>query len=198
MTRRIARAVITLALAGGLPGVWAGGCAHGDLPPPASPPADYQVGVDDVLDVSVWKEPALSSAVPIRPDGKISLPLAGELAAAGHTTAELKATITERLGPFVPNPIVSVAVKEVHAARFYVLGEVAHPGVYPLTGSLTVLEAVAVAGGPTEFAHTGHIVLIRRGRASEKAVRIRVNLDEVVGGKTPPAQLSAGDTLYVP
>jgi polysaccharide export outer membrane protein len=194
MTRPLARFALMLALAGAP----LGGCAHGDVPPVAAPPTDYVVGVDDVLDVSVWKEPALSSAVPIRPDGKISLPLAGEVPVAGHTTAEIKSTIAQRLAPFVPDPIVSVAVKEVHAARFYVLGEVAHPGVYPLTGSLTVLEAVAVAGGPTEFARTGRMVLIRRGRPGDKPARIRVSLDDLVGGRTPPAPLNAGDTLYVP
>jgi polysaccharide export outer membrane protein len=146
----------------------------------------------------VWKEPALSATVPVRPDGKISLPMAGELVAVGHTTAELQGEIAERLRAYVPSPSVSVMVKEVKAQRFYVLGEVAHPGAYPLTGPLTVLEAMALAGGPTEFARTGRLVLIRADVKARRSQRFQVSLDDIVDGKRPPVALIAGDTLYVP
>jgi polysaccharide export outer membrane protein len=91
---------------------------------------------------------------------------------------------------------VSVAVKEVHASRFFVLGEVAHPGAYPLAGAMTVLEAMAMAGGPTEFARTSSMIVIRRG--GDKPLRVRVNLGEIVDGRTPPLALLPGDTVYVP
>ena len=173
------------------------GCAHGDLPPAEERLADYRVGRDDVVEVAVWKEPALSATMPVRPDGRISLPMVGEVQAEGRTTAELGAEVTKRLAAYVPSPSVSVMVREVKSARFFVLGEVAHPGVYPLSGPLTVLEAMAIAGGTTEFARTGRVVVIRRA-AGAKPLRLRVSLDEIVDGRVAPMPLAAGDTVFVP
>ena len=175
-----------------------GACAH-DLPAPlASAAVEYRVGRDDVVEVQVWKEPALSAVVPVRPDGRISLPMAGDLIAEGRTTGEIRAEVTSRLAALVPAPSVSVMVREVRAARFYVLGEVAHPGAFPLSGALTVVEAVALAGGATEFARTGHLVLLRRKSGSPKPDRYGVSLDAIVKGLAAPVPLSAGDTIFVP
>jgi polysaccharide export outer membrane protein len=189
MTAPSAVVALSLLVAG------ASGCAHGDLPPEVAPIAEYRMGLDDVVDVTVWKEPALSAAVPIRPDGRISLPMIGDVPAAGRTTEELRREVAERLGRYVPEPSVSVMVKEVHASRFFVLGEVAHPGGYPLNGPLTVIEAMAIAGGTTEFARTGRLVVIRRAGGVR---RFRVSLDAMVDGRAPPLTLAPGDTVYVP
>ena len=130
-----------------------GGCAHETTPPPAIPTADYRLGVDDIVDVAVWKDPALSATVPVRPDGKVTLPMIGDVVAVGHTTKDLEREVAGKLKTIVSDPVVAVMVKEVRASRFFVLGEVAHPGAYPLTGALSVIQAMAVAGGPTEFAY---------------------------------------------
>ena len=178
--------------------LWAG-CAHGDQPPPvAAAAADYHLQREDVVDVQVWKEPALSAAAPVRPDGKITVPMVGEVAAEGRTARELQDEIAERLRPFVPAPAVTVIVREVKAGRFFVLGEVTHPGAYPIAHGLTVLEAMALAGGPTEFARTSRMLLMRPQGAGRSPSRIRVSLGDIVSGRLPPVQLLAGDTLYVP
>ena len=175
------------------------GCAHSDVPPPAVAQSEYRIGREDLVDVQVWKEPALSATVPVRPDGKISLPMAGDVMAQGKSTDELQKEIVEKLKPFVPQPSVTVMVKELKANRFYVLGEVAHPGAYPIQGPLTILEAMAVAGGPTEFARTSRLVVIRPPQnAKDKPTRIKVNLGEVVDGDVQAVHLTPGDTVYVP
>ena len=125
-------------------------------------PVEYRLGAEDVVEVSVWKEPGLSTTAPVRPDGKISVPVAGELVAEGRTTRQLEQEITNRLKGLVTSPIVSVIVKEVHASRFYVVGEVQKPGVYPLRGRTDALQAIAIAGGLTEFADGDDITIYRR------------------------------------
>ena len=174
----------------------AGGCAHETTPPPAHPVADYRLGVDDVVDVAVWKDPALSATVPVRPDGKINLPMVGELDAVGHTPAEIQRVVQQRLAAYVAEPTVTVMVKEVHASRFYVVGEVQHPGAYPLTGALSVIQALALAGGPTEFASRGRMVVIRSENG--KPERYKVDFDDVMSGKADAITLMPGDTIYVP
>lgn len=190
------RKAIVVLLWGGLVGV--GGCAHVNTPASVAPQGDYRLGADDVIEVAVWKEPALSASVPVRPDGKISLPMVGELAAQGRTAEELRLDITERLRSSIHDPVVSVMVKEVHAARFFVLGEVTHPGAFPLTAGTTILQAISVAGGPTEFARKGSVVVIRHGEGVAKAERLRVDFDDVLSGRVEPVPLAAGDTIYVP
>jgi polysaccharide export outer membrane protein len=173
------------------------GCAHAPTPLPAGAGGDYRLGADDLVAVEVWKEPALSATVPVRPDGKISLPMVGELPALGHTASELAQEVKQRLTPWVPEPVVTVMVKEVRAARFFVLGEVAHPGAFPLTGKLTVLEAVSLAGGATEFAHKRRMVVIRP-RHGGGAERLAVDFGGVLSGKREPLPLAPGDTVYLP
>jgi polysaccharide export outer membrane protein len=175
----------------------ASACGHSTTPPPAMAQAEYRIGREDVVAVEVWKDPALSAKVPVRPDGKISLPMVGEVIAEGRTARELQAELTTRLQPLVNQPVVSVMISEINAARFFVLGEVAHPGAYPVRGVVSVVQALALAGGPTEFAARGDIVVIRPSRAGRDD-RYRVNYREVVSGKARAIQLVPGDTVYVP
>ena len=174
-----------------------GACAHTTTPPPVLTQTDYRLGVDDVVEVAVWKDPALSATVPVRPDGKISLPMVGDLVAIDKTTRDIEQTVRDKLKGFVAEPIVSVMVKEIKSGRFFVLGEVIHPGSYPLTNQLSVIQALALAGGPTEFARRGRMMLIRRSREG-RPERYQVNYDAVVHGKADAIQLVPGDTLYVP
>jgi polysaccharide export outer membrane protein len=186
MTWRVA--VCTLALVG---------CAHETSRPPAIAHAEYQIGREDVIAVEVWKDPSLSTKVPVRPDGKITLPMIGAINAEGRTTEDLKKEITERLQPFVEQPVVSVMVAEINAARFYVLGEVAHPGAYPVRGRITVVQALALAGGPTEFANDRKVVVIRNANDG-KQTRYKVDARDVLAGNAPALPLQPGDTVFVP
>ncbi len=177
--------------------VLVGGCAHETTPPPSSPHADYIIGREDVIAVDVWKDPSLSAKVPVRPDGKITLPVIGEVKAEGRTTDQLRSEITERLKPLVESPTVAVMVSEINAAKFYVLGEVAHPGAFPVRGKISVIQALAMAGGPTEFASQRDVVVIRPLKDG-KEQRYKVDARDVLAGKAMPLPLEPGDTVYVP
>jgi polysaccharide export outer membrane protein len=182
-------AVCTVALAAG--------CAHETSRPPQVAHIEYQIGREDVITVEVWKDPSLSTKVPVRPDGKITLPMIGTLEAEGRTTDDLKKEITDKLRPFVEQPVVSVMVSEINAARFYVLGEVAHPGAYPVRGRLTVVQALALAGGPTEFANDRKVVVIRNAGDGSQT-RFKVDARDVLAGNAPALPLQPGDTVFVP
>jgi polysaccharide export outer membrane protein len=175
----------------------AAGCAHATTPPPPVVNSEYRIGKEDVVAVEVWKDPALSAKVPVRPDGKITLPMIGDLVAEGRTAKELQAEVAHKLAPMVNEPVVAVMVSEVNAARFFVLGEVAHPGAYPVRSAMNVLQALALAGGPTEWANRGGIVVIRHA-GDGKEQRYNVNYREVVSGKAQAIQLIPGDTVFVP
>ena len=172
------------------------GCAHTTTPPPPLAESEYRIGKEDVVSVEVWKDPALSAKVPVRPDGKISLPMIGDIVAEGRTAKELQAEVQKKLTPMVNEPVVAVMVAEINAAKFFVLGEVAHPGAYPERGAMNVLQALALAGGPTEWANRGGIVVIRHSEGKEQ--RYNVNYREVVSGKAQAIQLIPGDTVFVP
>jgi polysaccharide export outer membrane protein len=159
---------------------------------PRYAPAEYRLGVEDVVQVAVWREPELDVVAPVRPDGKLTVPLAGELQAAGRTAREIEDEITQRLGTRLTSPVVSVVVKELNSSRIYVLGEVAKPGVYPLRGPTNLLEAIAVAGGLTEFAGKSNTVL----HTDPQHPRGSVNFDDCVRGA--PCELAPGDTVVVP
>jgi polysaccharide biosynthesis/export protein len=185
---------VALALAGlGL----VAGCAHETTPPPNAPLAEYRIGKEDVVTVEVWKDPALSAKAPVRPDGKLSLPMIGDIRAEGRTAKELQTEITTKLAPMVNQPVVSVQVSEINAAKFFVIGEVAHAGAYPVRGTTNVLQALALAGGPTEYANRGAILVIRHGEEGKEA-RYNVNYRQVVSGKAQAITLIPGDTVYVP
>lgn len=173
------------------------GCAHATTPPPQAANSEYRIGKEDVVAVEVWKDPALSAKEPVRPDGKISLPMIGDVTAEGRTAKELQNEITARLASVVNEPTVAVMVSEINAARFFVLGEVTHPGAYPVRGVVDVLQALALAGGPTEYANRGGIVVIRRADDGREA-RYHVNYREVLSGKAQAIRLIPGDTIFVP
>jgi polysaccharide export outer membrane protein len=182
------------------------GCAHRVRTEPAKAEEEpYRIGREDVLDVSVWRDPELSRVVPVRPDGYVSLPLAGEMPAAGKTPVDLAADIKARLAPYVQEPKVTVVVREVNSSRVFVTGEVTHPGAYPLRGRVSVLQAIALAGGFTDFANRDGIRVVRKGRY---AGQIPVRYSELVsdedrqGGAQkrddPDVELMPGDTVVVP
>jgi len=160
-------------------------------------PGEYRIGREDVLEVVVWHEPELTRVVPVRPDGKISLPLAGEIEAAGKTPAELQSGLTKALSPFIQDAAVAVLVREINGARVFVLGEVTRPGGFPLRGPMSVVQAIAVAGGRTEFA--GDEVVWLRQKPDGAADPVSLSFGELVQGEAAGALwLRGGDVLYVP
>ena len=187
--------------------------AASDKPPAAqSAPADasaatakaatqdpnYVIGAQDVLDVSVWKEPEVSRLVPVRPDGKISLPLLNDVQAAGLTPAQLAAQITVALKKYVTSPQVTVIVTTINSQRIYIIGEVTRPGAFPMLPGMNVLQGLSSAGGFTQFAKTKSIYVLRMENGKQQ--KYPVNYKEVVSGKHPDQDilLKAGDTIVVP
>jgi polysaccharide export outer membrane protein len=165
-------------------------------PEPRPDAGEYRIGREDVIEVVVWHEPELTRVVPVRPDGKISLPLAGEMEAAGKTPAELQQGLTKKLGPFIHDASVAVLVREINGPRVYVLGEVTRPGGFPLRGPMTVVQAIALAGGRTEFAN-GAVSWLRE-QQDGKTERVKLSFDELVTGEAEGALwLRGGDVLYV-
>jgi polysaccharide biosynthesis/export protein len=157
---------------------------------------DYLLGADDVIDVFVWKEPDLSATMAIRPDGKISLPLIGEIQAAGRTAQQLQQEVTRQFGQFVNNPVVTVMVKEFNSFKVSVLGEVRTPGVYKVSHTITVLDAIALAGGFTEFARQDRVVVIRGTGIDGQ--RININLKKYIkSGNSDMLHLDPADVVYV-
>jgi polysaccharide export outer membrane protein len=159
----------------------------------------YIVGVDDVLAISVWKEPDISRTVPVRSDGKISLPLAGEVQASGETPRQLEQQISSKLQSYISEPEVTVIVQEIRSQKFNILGQVSKPGSYLLTNSATVLDAIALAGGFRDFAKQKSIYVLRKGQNGEES-RIPFNYKDVIKGKNPEQniKLHPGDTIVVP
>jgi polysaccharide export outer membrane protein len=171
-----------------------------DKNPPAAATVDpsYVIGGQDVLDISVWKEAELTRIVPVRPDGKISLPLLNDVQAAGLTPTQLAAQITESLKKFVTNPQVTVIVTAINSQRIYILGEVNRAGAYPLLPNMTVLQGLSSAGGFTLFANLKKIYMFRTENG--KQVKYPFNYKDVINGKAPDENvvLKAGDTIVVP
>jgi polysaccharide export outer membrane protein len=159
---------------------------------------NYIIGAQDVLDISVWKEPDVSRMVPVRPDGKISLPLLNDVQAAGLTPVQLAAQLTESLKKYVTNPQVTVIVATINSQRVYILGEVTRPGAFPLLPGMSVLQALSSAGGFTQFAKVKNIFVrrVEDGRES----KYPFNYKDVINGKRPEQDilLKAGDTIVVP
>ena len=159
---------------------------------------DYLIGPTDILEIHVWREPDLSRTIPVRPDGKITLPLLDDVQASGLTPLELKAGIEKGLAKFIESPAVSVAVQEIHSKNIFVLGQVESPGQYPLQQDLTVLQALSLAGGLAEWADQGDIVILRKENGKQR--RIKFNYKDVSKGKHLEENivLEAGDTIIVP
>jgi polysaccharide export outer membrane protein len=160
--------------------------------------AEYVIGSEDVLQINVWKETDISSSVPVRPDGKISLPLLNDVQAAGLTPLQLAATIVERLKQFISEPRVTVIVTAMNSRRAYVMGQVTRQGAVLLVSNLTVLQALSAAGGPVQFANTKKIYVLRAEGGKQQ--RIPFNYDSVIKGKNPEQNinLKPGDTIVVP
>ena len=160
--------------------------------------SSYKIGPQDVLRIDVWKEAEISRAVPVRPDGKISLPLLNDVQASGLTAMELANNITEGLKKFINSPQVTVSVTEINSRRVYVTGEVSKPGAYPLLPNMTALQAVTSAGGFTQFARTKNIYILRN--EGGKQTKYPFNYNDVVKGKRPDDNitLQPGDTIVVP
>lgn len=158
--------------------------------------AQYKLGPEDVIEVFVWKEPELSTTVVVRPDGRISLPLTSELDVSGKTAIQLQQEISQRLRQYVADPVVNVIVKQVNNPRVSVLGAVRKPDVYRIKNRITVLDAIAMAGGFTEFARRSRIIVIRNGPAGQQ--RIRLNLKHLDSDdRSDPFYLQPFDTVYV-
>lgn len=159
-------------------------------------PSEYRLGPEDVIDVFVWKEPDLSTTVVIRPDGRISLPLANELEASGKTTVQLQQEITEKLRQFISEPVVNVMVKQVNSLKISVLGEVRKPDVYRIKNRVTVLDAIAMAGGFTDLAKTSRVIVLRNAPSGPQ--RIKINVKQAVAEESKaPFYLQPLDTVYV-
>jgi len=158
----------------------------------------YVIGPEDVLSIYVWKEEAFSRTVPVRMDGKISLPLIDDVQAAGYTARQLKEVLTSKLKEFVENPNVSVTVVEANSYKVYISGQVRSPGVYRLRSETSLLQFIPMVGGFTEWANQKKILVIRREAGREK--RITVNYKNIVSGKDPDSNiiLKSGDTIIVP
>jgi polysaccharide biosynthesis/export protein len=158
----------------------------------------YKIGPQDLLRIDVWKEPEISRAVPVRPDGKISLPLLNDVQAAGLSPMELSKVIAEGLKNYINNPEVTVGVTEINSRRIYVAGEVSRPGAYPLLPNMTVLQALTSAGGFTAFARLKGIYVLRTEHGRQ--VKHPFNYREVINGKKPEdnIQLQPADTVVVP
>ena len=177
---------------------------------PAAPPAaaraadavvpvedrDYKIGPEDVLDISVWKNEELSRTVPVRPDGKVSLPLVNDIQAAGLTPSRLREELTRRLSEYVPTPEVAVIVREVHSAKVSVVGAVRSPGRYEVRSPATVLELIALAQGFTDFAARDRIVVLRQNGTPQ---RITFNYRKITDGTDQDNFfVQAGDIIVVP
>lgn len=170
-------------------------------PTPARSATDdptYVIGPEDMLGIAVWKEPDFSSTVPVRPDGKISMPLLGDVEASGKTPTQLAEDLTVKLKKYIDDPRVTVVVTAINSKRIYILGEVNHPGTINMSPNMTVLQAISAAGGPTAYANTKKISILRTVQG--KQTKFAFNYKEVIKGNDTQQniQLMAGDTIVVP
>jgi polysaccharide biosynthesis/export protein len=165
---------------------------------PATNDPNYVIGAQDVIDINVWKEPDLTRSVPVRPDGKISMPLLNDVQAAGLTPMQLTTQISNSLKKFISDPQVTVVVAQINSQRIYILGEVNGGGVKLLLPGMTMLEALSSAGGFTMFANVKKIYLLRN--VDGKQEKFPFNYKDVIHGKTPEENIpmKAGDTIIVP
>ena len=190
--------------------LWAQAASAGSAPPPAGQGADvasskphdnsFVIGNDDVLTINVWKEPDVSQkAIPVRTDGKISLPLIGEIQAAGRTPLSLEQDIATRLKNYIADAEVTVMVQQINSQKYNVLGQVAKPGSYSLTNAQTVLDAIAMAGGFKDFAKQKSIYILRQNPDGTQT-RLPFNYKNVVKGQDSAQniKLQPRDTIVVP
>jgi polysaccharide export outer membrane protein len=164
----------------------------------ASEDPNYSIAPEDVLTIDVWKEPEISRTVPVRRDGKISLPLLNDLQAAGLTPTQLSVEIVEKLRATIVHPQVTVIVAQMSSLRIYILGQVTRGGAYPLVPDMTVMQALSIAGGFTPYANVKKIYVMRKENGADKI--FAVNYKEVISGRKTEQniQLKPGDTIVVP
>jgi polysaccharide export outer membrane protein len=162
------------------------------------PPNAYAIGIGDVVEISVWKSPELGVTVPVRPDGRISVPLLGDIQAAGMTPLALKGTLKDGFAEFVTAPEVSVVIKEINSRKVFVTGEVASPGAYDLQPRTKLMHVLALAGGLTPYAKKRAVIL--RDREGDEERRYTIDLDGIISGKRPKDNiiLQPGDTIFFP
>jgi len=158
-------------------------------------PESYRIGPEDVLLISVWKNDALSRSVPVRPDGKISLPLLNDVQAAGLTALELRDVLTQKLAEYLPSPEVAVIVSDIRSFKVSVIGEVTKPGRYELKSWTTVLDVLALAGGFTQFASRSRIVILQSDGKTMKRIPFNYNK---IAGEQENFYLRNGDIVLVP
>jgi len=168
---------------------------------PATPPtvdADYKIGPQDLIRIDVWKEPDISRTIPVRPDGKISLPLLNDVQASGLTAMQLASSLRESFAKYLNNPQVTVTVTEINSRRVYITGEVNRAGAIPLLPNMTVLQALASAGGFTQFAKLKNIYVLRTENGKQE--KHPFNYKEVVKGNLAEQNipLQPGDVIVVP
>jgi polysaccharide export outer membrane protein len=168
------------------------------LPATVEVDPSYKIGPQDVLRIDVWKEPEISRAVPVRPDGKITLPLLNDVQASGLTPQQLAAKISEGLKKFITSPQVTVGVTEINSRRIFVTGEVTRPGAFPLLPNMTILQALSSSGGFTQFARLKNIYVLRM--EDGKQVKHSFNYKDAISGKHPEQNitLEGGDVIVVP
>ena len=160
--------------------------------------ASYTVRPGDILKISVWKEPELQGPILIRPDGGFSFPLVGEVDGRGKTVAELQVIVAQRLSKYIPEPVVSVSVFEIHGNKVYVIGQVAKPGEFIVNPRVDVMQALSMAGGMTAFASLSNIIILRRTGTTQTALRFDYT-DVAKGRKLDDnIQLQSGDVVVVP
>lgn len=157
---------------------------------------EFIIGPGDVLNINVWKNDELTREVPVRPDGRITLPLLGDIPAAGMTANELKGVLEQSFVKYISNPEVTVIVAQVNSYKIFVQGMVANPGTYPISGRTTLVQAISLAGGFNEFADRGGIVILRSVAGGSE--RIKVNYNDIVDGDRPDVALQPGDTIIIP
>jgi polysaccharide export outer membrane protein len=185
--------------------VWAGGCFQQEVQYKGTsvPPTEFLIGPEDVLVVTVWRNQELSKEVIVRPDGKISLPLLGDIPAAGLTAQALSKQVADGLVDFMSTPTVSVQVKEINSYHIFAVGEVARPGKIVLKSFTSVLQGISYAGGFTLYASRNNVHVLRNvknGQGEAKQVMIPVPYQDIVKGKNLEANiiLKAGDVIVVP
>ena len=169
------------------------------LAPSDNKPSDdtYVIGNDDVLAINVWKEPDFSRSIQVRSDGKISLPLMGEVQAAGRTPLQLEQDISTKLRDYITKPEVTVMVEQANSKKFNILGQVTKPGSYSIALAPTIVDAIAIAGGPRDFAKQKSIYILRQNPGGGQT-RIAFNYKDFLKGKTQNVKLEPHDTVVVP
>ena len=159
---------------------------------------DYIIGPQDVLEISVWRNPDLSRQVSVRPDGRISLPLIGDVTAVGKTTGQLRDAITEKLKDYKENPTVAIVVQQVNSYYMYVQGAVGQQGRFPLLTRTSLIQAITLAGGLAPDAVRSRIVVFRLAGEGQEAQRVMVNYDDIILRGAENFELQPGDTVVVP